>query len=58
MKQNIVPFSRKLFKWIFSEQNVGKNSEKSVRIFTLWSIPTRQYLRITGDNWRYRFDVN
>ena len=30
-------FSRKFFKWNFSEQNVGNNSEKSVRVFTLWS---------------------
>ena len=30
-------FSRKLFKWNFSEQNVGNISEKRVRVFILWS---------------------
>ena len=31
-------FFRKLFKWNFSEQNVGNNIEKSVRIFTLCTL--------------------
>ena len=30
-------FCRKLYKWSFSEKNVGDNSERSVRIIKLWS---------------------
>lgn len=39
MKQKLFMryFSKKLFKWNFSEENVGNKSEKIVRMFTLLS---------------------